>query len=66
MLENSSQNLADDLLHGVKQIGDYVGENDPRRVYYLLERGLIPGFKIGRLWKARKSQLAEVYTAGAK
>ncbi len=48
--------LCDDLLTGARAIGRHIGE-DSRRTYYLLEHGLIPGFKLGSLWYARKSSL---------
>lgn len=49
-------NLNDDLLKGVSQIAEFQGES-MRRVYYLLERGLLPGFKRGSIWYARKSSI---------
>jgi hypothetical protein len=54
--------LADDLLSGVRQIADYLGEPQ-RRVEYLSERGLIPVFRVGRRVHARKSQLDAAYSA---
>ena len=47
-------NLADDMLKGAKAIGEHIDE-DKRRTFYLLERRLIPAFKIGALWHMRKS-----------
>jgi hypothetical protein len=47
--------LADNLLRGVKAIAEFRGES-PRRMNYLLERGLLPGFKIGNRWYLRKSK----------
>lgn len=52
--------LSDDLLKGVKQIANHTGDGE-RRTYYLLEHGLIPGFKIGAIWHARKSSLDAHY-----
>jgi excisionase family DNA binding protein len=54
--------LADDLLSGVRQIADYLGESE-RRTEYLAERGLIPVFRVGRRVHARKSQLDAAYSA---
>ena len=51
-------NLADDLLSGTQEIAQFFGYQ-PRQVYYLLERGILPGFKIGRKWHARKSRLLD-------
>ncbi len=49
--------LADDLLEGVEAISKFLGWK-PRRVYYLLEHGHLPGFKVGDTrWCARKSTL---------
>jgi excisionase family DNA binding protein len=53
-VENAS--LADDLLQGVAQIADYIGR-PARNTYYLAEKGLIPAFKFGGKWCARKSSL---------
>ena len=46
--------LRDDLLVGVVKIAEWRGE-PTRRTYYLLERGLLPGYKRGRIWELRKS-----------
>lgn len=54
--------LADDLLSGVRQIAEYLGE-PKRRTEYLAERGLIPVFRIGSRVCARKSELAAALTA---
>jgi hypothetical protein len=51
-----TESVADDLMNGAEEIGQFMGES-PRRTYYLLERGLIPGFKLGSKWQARKSTL---------
>jgi hypothetical protein len=48
--------LADDLLNGAEEIAIFLGW-PTRRVFYLLERGRIPGFKIGAKWHARRSTL---------
>ena len=48
--------LRDDLLKGAASIADYIGES-PRRTFYLLERGQIPGFKQGGRWNLRKSTM---------
>jgi hypothetical protein len=51
--------LKGDLLRGVKQIADFLGEKE-RRVFYMCETGQLEGvFKIGRLWHARRSTLIE-------
>lgn len=48
--------LKNDRLKGAKAIADFMGE-DPRRIFYLLEQRLIPAFKLGGRWNARKSTL---------
>ncbi len=50
--------LKDDMLKGAKAIAEFLGE-DQRRVFYMLERKQIPGFKRGGLWNARKSTLVK-------
>ena len=48
--------LKDDLLVNVNAIAEYVNKT-PRQVYYLLEHGFLPAFKLGGLWQARKSTI---------
>ena len=50
--------LKDDKLKGAKAIAEFLGE-DERRVFYMLEKNQIPGFKYGGLWNARKSTLVK-------
>jgi hypothetical protein len=57
--------LADDLLSGVRQIADYLGDS-VRRTQYLVERDLLPTFRIGTRICARKSELNAVCRAPAK
>jgi hypothetical protein len=53
--------LADDLLRGAPAIADEIGES-LRQTYDLLEKGRLPGFKVGgRVWHARKSTLRKHY-----
>ncbi len=46
--------LADDLLGCAAAIAAHRGEPE-RRTIYLLQRGLIPGFKVGRYWNSTKT-----------
>ncbi len=55
-MNEESTTLAEDLLTGAVQIAAFVGV-EPRRAFYLLERGHLPAFKIGAKWHARKSTL---------
>jgi hypothetical protein len=60
--------LADDLLKGADAIGAFLGANR-RRVFYLLELGLIPCGKEGNVWICSKSALRAQYaklTAGTQ
>lgn len=50
--------LSDDLLFGVNAIATYLGVST-RRVYYLLETGELPGFKMGGRWHCRKSTVIQ-------
>ena len=45
-----------DMMTGAAEIAEFIGSNE-RRAFYLLEKGLIPGFKIGERWHARKTTL---------
>jgi hypothetical protein len=53
--------LSDDLLYGVPEIANFTGL-PARQIYHLLERGLLPAFKVGdkkgSMWCSRKSSLA--------
>ena len=54
---NAPQNiLADDLLIGASSIAEFTGWKR-RRVFYLIEKGGLPYFKIGGVVHARKSTL---------
>ena len=50
--------LKDDRLTGAKAIAEFLGE-DQRRIFYMLEHRLIPAFKLGGRWNARKSTLVK-------
>lgn len=52
----SYRSLSEDLVGGAKAIGAELGV-DERRAFHLLERGHIPGFKLGGRWYARRSRL---------
>jgi hypothetical protein len=55
-----NENLSEDLLDGTEQIARFTGW-PRRRVFYLLERKLIPGFKVGTRWTARESRLRRYF-----
>jgi hypothetical protein len=46
----------DDLLWGVREIGQAIRRSD-RQTYHLLMRGLLPGRKIGASWVASRRKL---------
>ncbi len=48
--------LRNDLLTGASAIADFMGA-ETRRTFSLLERGELPGFKLGGRWYARRSTL---------
>jgi len=54
--------LAEDLLRGLSEIADYIGES-PRRAQYLAETGRLPTFKVGQINYARKSEIDEAWSA---
>ena len=49
----SHGSLAEDLLDGVAAYCEFTGW-PPRRVYYMLEKGQLPGGKIGNRWIGSK------------
>jgi hypothetical protein len=51
-----NEDLASDLLDGMSAIAKFYGCTE-RRGYYLAENKLIPAFKVGDKWCARKSTL---------
>ncbi|WP_407153910.1 DNA-binding protein [Bradyrhizobium sp. STM 3557] len=54
-------NIADDLLEGVKSISRFIGTTE-RRTFYLAEKGELPGvFKQGNRWVGLKSKIREGY-----
>ena len=55
------ENIADDLLEGMKSISRFVGTNE-RRAFYLAEKGELYGvFKQGGRWVGLKSKIREGY-----
>lgn len=59
-------NIADDLLRGVKQISEFIAE-DERSTFHKLSRGVLPAGKEGKQWVASKEVLRKHYarlTAG--
>jgi hypothetical protein len=54
-------NIADDLLEGMKSISRFTGISE-RRAFYLAEKGDLPGvFKQGGRWIGLKSKIREGY-----
>jgi hypothetical protein len=60
MHDDTTDDLATDLLRGVGPIAEFLGET-PRRVSYLIERKRIPHTKEGRSVLSRKSWLRKHY-----
>jgi hypothetical protein len=57
--------LADDLLIGAASIAGFIfgSERERRRVYWLIERGALPIFRLGQIICARKSTLVRAVEA---
>ena len=53
----TSTELSGDLLKGADAIGEYLGEPNRRRIFYMLASGTLPAFKLAGRWYARKSRL---------
>jgi hypothetical protein len=53
--------MLEDILWGAAAIGEAIGRNT-RVAYHLLERGLIPGKKIGKVWCASRRKLLHALT----
>lgn len=56
----SEAKLSDDVLRGVPQIAEFLGE-PWRRTYHLIETKAIPCGKIGGHWVASKTKLRQFY-----
>ena len=52
------RSLSDDLVWGVKALAVEIGRTE-RQTFHLLERGLIPGRKLGGRWVASRSALRQ-------
>ena len=57
--------LKDEILRGIKQIADFIGE-EPRRVFYLAETGALPLTKEGSTWVGLKTALTAYYQRGTE
>ena len=53
--------VTDDLLNGVDNFAEFTGWTR-QRCYYLLERGLLPGGKIGNRWIGSKRAVTAYLT----
>ena len=53
MGQHPKDELSNDRLDGVSDYAGFTGFNE-RRCYYLLERGLLPGGKLGARWIGSK------------
>lgn len=63
-LHDTGDSIRDDKLKGVKAIADFIDENE-RRVFYMLETGQLPAFKIGKIWHSTKTKLRALYAGEA-
>ena len=55
-IQDGTESLAGDLLKGAKHIAEWLDEPE-RRVYYMINKGAIPAFKMAGVWYARKSSI---------
>ena len=56
---------AADIVWGAESIGREVNVDDLRKIYYLLERGHLPGKKVGRVWISSRRALRRAVTVAA-
>jgi hypothetical protein len=57
-----NRTLAEDLLDGAEDFANFLGW-PVRRVFYLLEKGLIPARKTGNRWTGLKSRVRQHFEA---
>jgi hypothetical protein len=60
MPSSETETLAGDLLRGCEAIAAYI-DRAPRETFYLLQGGVLPAFKQGRIWISTKSRLRRYY-----
>jgi hypothetical protein len=66
MIGNSNSNGQPlKVLWGARAIGAHVGLS-PRKAFYLLEKGLLPGEKIGKIWTSTEDRLADRIRGGRR
>jgi hypothetical protein len=53
------------IVWGARAIGEVIGV-DAQKAYYLLQRGRIPGRKVGDEWTAEESELLDFFRNGTK
>ncbi len=58
MDQHTKDDQSNDRLDGVADYAGFTGWNE-RRCYYLLERGLLPGGKLGARWIGSKRAVTE-------
>jgi hypothetical protein len=60
MPSSETETLADDILRGCIAIAAFI-DREPRETFYLLQGGVLPAFKQGRIWISTKSRIREYY-----
>jgi hypothetical protein len=55
-MKDLPQTLASDLLWGARAIAGEIGRS-PGKVYYMLEKGLLPAKKMGGTWTSSRTAL---------
>lgn len=60
--------IGTDILRGVGEIAEFIGEKNHKKVYYWLSRGMLPAGKLAGSWTASRVVLRQHYerlTSGA-
>ncbi len=55
-MQHDNDNLASDILKGADEIAAFLGE-ETRAVFYAIQKGRLPHFRVGQNIRARKSTL---------
>ena len=58
-LSNTTTSLGGDLLRGAKEIADYIGEPNPKKIYHYAAKHYLPIGRMGALLVASKKRLRE-------
>jgi hypothetical protein len=59
-MPSETETLGGDILRGCVAIAAYI-DRAPRETFYLLQGGVLPAFKQGRIWISTKTRIREYY-----